>query len=194
MHHRPKALLQLNCVPLVRHQALSLLSLELDQVVVVVGHEALQLTKAVQDLPLVVVTNPQPQDGQARSLQLGLQALSAEFADVMVVLADLPLLQADDLPPLWQAFEHRPNECLFVQPFDGHRVGNPVVLDHRLVNRWRVAPEPVLGQRWQRQNPQAVHRWLTASPHYFVDLDTPEDLDLVQSRFGVTLEWPLEGT
>lgn len=190
MNHRPKALLERDGVALIRRNAVALLSLELDQVVVVVGHEAQRMKTVLQGLPIETVINPNAQEGQASSLQCGLQALTSPNTDVMVALADMPLIEPSDLPPIWLAFDQRPSGCHFVQPFDGERVGNPVVLAAQLVNQWRMSKEPVLGQRWQKQNPQAVHRWLTESPHYFVDLDTPEDLALVQSQYGVHLEWP----
>ena len=74
MGHRPKCLLELDGVPLLRRQCLALLDVGVHELVVVAGHYAQRIRQSVQDLPLQWVLNPRPDDGQVASLRCGLQA------------------------------------------------------------------------------------------------------------------------
>ena len=190
MGNKPKALLEREGVPLVRRAAECLLTIGLKEVVVVVGHQFERMTEVLQGLPLQIVQNPNPEEGQARSLQLALLALPTPMTSVMVSLADMPLIEPEHLIPIWRAFEQRPQVCHMVQPFNGEKLGNPVVIDADLADHWRESPTPEMGQSWRQKNPQSIHRWFTSLPHYFIDLDTPVDLTRMQTEFGISLQWP----
>ena len=194
MDHRPKALLQRDGVSLVRRNATALLDWGLTQLVVVVGHHGAALREALAGLPVECVPNPEPETGQARSLQMGLQALPPQTESLMIALADMPLLQAEDVHELGRAFDARPPTADFVQPIRGDERGNPVVISARLFQEWRASPQPVLGQAWQQQHPARVHAWPTANPHFFVDLDTPDDLLTLHAQYGIALHWPAPPT
>ncbi len=190
MDHRPKALLLRDGVSLVRRNALALLRLGVKDVVVVVGHHATALTQALVGLPVKIVHNLQPEAGQAQSLQLGLKSLDIDCQAVVIALADMPLLEAADVQQVWHAFESRPAGADFVQPVRGDEVGNPVVIAARLFHEWRASSSPMLGKAWQQRNPSRVHHWPSPNPHFFVDLDTPEDLLKLQTQHGIQLDWP----
>jgi CTP:molybdopterin cytidylyltransferase MocA len=190
MGNKPKALLEREGIALVRRAAECLLTIGLREVVVVVGHEFDRVTKVLQGLPLQIVQNPKPEEGQAKSLQLALLALSTPTTSVMISLADMPLIEPEHLTAIWRAFEQRPKACHIVQPFNGEKLGNPVVIDSCLANHWREAHTPEMGQSWRQKNPQSIHHWYTSLPHYFIDLDTPADLMRIQTEFGISLQWP----
>ena len=69
--HRPKALLELGGVPLVMRQLIALSGAGVDEVAVVLGHHAETIEAAVQQLPITIVRNPSPDDGQASSVRIG---------------------------------------------------------------------------------------------------------------------------
>ena len=74
MGHRPKSLLELGGVPLIRRQLIALSGAGVDEVVVVLGHYADRIEEAVKEFPVTLVRNPDPDAGQISSLRLGLQA------------------------------------------------------------------------------------------------------------------------
>ena len=71
MGHRPKALLQLGGVPLVRRQLIALSGAGVDELVVVLGHHAERIEPEVRDFPVTLVRNLDPDAGQVSSLRLG---------------------------------------------------------------------------------------------------------------------------
>ncbi|MDX1658663.1 MAG: nucleotidyltransferase family protein [Nitriliruptorales bacterium] len=86
-----KQLALLDGKPLVRHVVDAALAAGLDQVVVVVGHDAGSVAAALPDLPGVeVVRNEQYRAGQAASVRAGIGALAADVEAVVVLLADQP--------------------------------------------------------------------------------------------------------
>lgn len=192
MGHRPKALLQLGGVPLLRRQLIALSGAGVDELVVVLGHHADQLEPWVQDFPVTVVRNPQPDEGQTSSLRQGLATLSAKVDAVVVALADQPLIGSADINDLIGAFKKRPEGTQVVQPTVDGLPGNPVIFTAQ-VREAILAGEAQVGCRqWQAQHPEQVHRWVSSNQRYRTDVDTPEDLEALAQRTGHRLVWPPE--
>ena len=104
--HKPKSLLELGGVPLIRRQLIALSGAGVDEVVVVLGHHAELIEPVVQDFPVTLVRNLSPDDGQVSSQRLGLGALTGKLDAVIVALADQPLINAQDITALTWA-SHR---------------------------------------------------------------------------------------
>ena len=84
---RPKSLLELGGVPLIRRQLGALSGAGVDEVVVVLGHHAEAIAPALQALAVTIVRNPRPDDGQVSSQRIGLAALTGRLDAVIVALA-----------------------------------------------------------------------------------------------------------
>ena len=188
MGNRPKCLLELEGVSLIRRQLIALSAA--DEWVVVLGHYADQIVPEVQDFAISLVRNLEPDAGQDSSLRLGLQALSPNVDTVLIALADQPLIQAQDIADLIKVYEQRPEGTELVRPFVDGLPGNPVMFS-RAVKDHILAGEPHTGARhWQATHPEAVHRWQTPNQHYRTDVDSPADLEALASRTGHRLSWP----
>jgi molybdenum cofactor cytidylyltransferase len=98
--NRPKCLLELGGVPLIRRQLIALSGAGVDEVVVVLGHYADEIEPLLQDFPVTIVRNDAPQLGQISSLRLGLASLTGKLDAVAVALADQPLINAQDITAL----------------------------------------------------------------------------------------------
>lgn len=190
MGQRPKGLLELGGVPLIRRQLIALSGAGLDEVVVVLGHHAEHMEPVVQDFPVTLVRNSRPEDGQVSSLRLGLAALSPKLDAVMVALADQPLLGAQDLNDLIGAYKKRPEGTEVVVPTVEGLPGNPVMFSAE-VKAAVLAGDANLGcKQWQAQNPQAVYQWATSNKRYRQDVDSPEDIEQLAAQTGHRLRWP----
>ncbi len=190
MGHRPKSLLSLGGVPLIRRQLIALSGAGVDEVVVVLGHYADQIEPVVRDFPVTLVRNPDPDAGQVSSLRAGLQALSPKIDSVLVALADQPLINAQDINDLIGAYKKRPEGVKVVQPAVDGQPGNPVMFTGEVRDQILAGDANVGCRQWQAAHPEQVLRWPTANSRYRVDLDSPEDIVAFEQRTGHRLVWP----
>lgn len=190
MGHQPKCLLELGGVPLIRRQIIALSGAGVDELVVVTGHYAELIEPVVQDFPVTLVRNPDPDAGQTSSQRVGLAALAGKLDAVIVALADQPLLNAQDITALIGAWKKRAPGVEVVYPEVGGERGNPVIFS-AAVREQVLAEGPDFGGReWQRAHPDAVAPFVTDNRRYKVDLDTPEDLQRFEQQTGHALRWP----
>ncbi len=190
MGNRPKSLLELGGVPLIRRQLIALSGAGVDELVVVLGHHAERIEQAVQDFPVTLVRNLDPDAGQASSLRLGLQALSPKIDTVLVALADQPLINSQDINDLISAYKKRPDGAQVVQPTVDDQPGNPVMFSSEVREQILAGEARVGCKQWQATHPEAVHRWVSSNLRYRIDVDSPEDLDALAARTGHRLRWP----
>ena len=215
MGGRPKCLLQRDGQTLLNRLLTALENAGIDETVLVLGHKAdiIQASLSTRAhatlkgpnwpaMPIHQVLNPQPTDGQNSSLHLGLakaQSLQAQW--LMVALADQPLLDAADLQALIAAVKASPAGTQMLQPWVEHQPGNPVMLSQKVMSDLLAQSQGATfssgpsskdlpgGKEWRQLNPQQVHQWTTSNPHYKVDMDTPEDIAALQTKYGVALTW-----
>ena len=215
MGGRPKCLLQRDGQTLLNHLLTALENAGIDETVLVLGHKADIIQASLSSrapatlrgphrpaMHIHQLMNPQPTDGQNSSLHLGLakaQSLQAQW--LMVALADQPLLNAADLQALIAAVKAGPAHTQMLQPWVDNQPGNPVMLSQQVMSdllahsqgssfvNGASSKDLPGGKEWRQLNPQKVHQWTTSNPHYKVDMDTPEDIAALQTKYGVALTW-----
>ncbi len=191
---KPKSLLELGGVPLIMRQLVALSGAGVDEVVVVLGHHAEAIEAAIRHLPITLVHNPAPDEGQASSVRIGLQALSPRIDAVMVALADQPLITAQDITALISAYRKRGEKSMVVprvSAADGSTApGNPVMFDAALREQWLAGSADLTCRNWREKHPESVQWFETDNRHYRIDIDTPEDLERFAASTGHTLSWP----
>jgi CTP:molybdopterin cytidylyltransferase MocA len=160
---------------------------------VVIGPYADTLLALARRCDVQVVRHSGPADELVASQRLAVHEhlRHQPGADLMLLVADLPLLAADDLRPLLRAWAQRPAHTQAQVPVVGGVRGHPVLLS------WQ-AVQAVVGQPW----PRAVRAWMlanTGSTQWLqvdrdacvTDLDTPDDLQALRSRLaGASIAWP----
>lgn len=188
--HKPKSLLELGGVPLIRRQLIALSGAGVDEVVVVLGHHADLIEPAVQTFPVTLVRNLNPNEGQVSSQRLGLAALSAKLDAVIVALADQPLINAQDITALITAYKQRPEGAQVVYPEVAGERGNPVIFSNDVREQILAGGANIGCRQWQTAHADAVAPFITDNRRYRVDIDTPEDLVRFAADTGHTLRWP----
>jgi molybdenum cofactor cytidylyltransferase len=190
----PKALLELAGVPLIVRQLIALSGAGVDEVAVVLGHHADAVEAVVAAFPITLVRNPSPGDGQASSVRVGLRALSPRLDAVMIVLADQPLIDAQDIVALIGAFKKRGQAAMVVPRVtqaDGTMApGNPIIFEAALREEWLAGAADLACRRWRQAHPERVRWFDTPNRRYGVDIDTPEDLARFAASTGHVLAWP----
>jgi molybdenum cofactor cytidylyltransferase len=189
MAGRAKPLIERDGVPLVRRVAQALLDAGVAEVVVVVGHRADEVAWAVKDLPVLLVVNDDYAAGHVRSLRKGLAAMPETVTAVLLALADQPLLEANDVRAVIDAFERRgPRRA--VVPRVQQRRGHPVMLDADACSEILRGNAGYGAREWLDEHPDEVAWFDSDNLHYVEDVDFPEDLERIAQRHGCALRWP----
>jgi CTP:molybdopterin cytidylyltransferase MocA len=191
MGHRPKCLLELDGQSLIQRAIHALRHAGVQELVVVLGHHRAWIEPALQGAGARTVCNPEPEQGQVSSQRLGLQALGPRHGAVLVALADQPLVDANDVRALLQAWAQRPAGTSVVFPRVQGQPGNPVVFSDDVRQQILRSDAAVGARQWRQAHPEAVWPWDTDNPHYQMDIDTPQDLARFQDLTGRRLAWPL---
>ena len=215
MGGRPKCLLQRDGQTLLNRLLTDLETAGIDETVLVLGHKADIIQASLSTrvhatlrrphlrvMQIHQVLNPQPTDGQNSSLHLGLakaQSLKAEW--LMVALADQPLLDVADLQALIAAVKNSPADTQMLQPWVENQPGNPVMLSQKVMfdllahsqgasTTGSASPKDLPGgKEWRQRHPQQAHQWATHNPHYKVDMDTPQDIEALKTKYDIDLTW-----
>ncbi|MCG6967890.1 MAG: nucleotidyltransferase family protein [Chromatiaceae bacterium] len=168
--------------PLLRRTAELLVQADMREVVAVVGHEHQTARELLQGLPLRIVHNEVYREGQMSSVHCGMAALQQACDTLLVCLADLPLLELEDIERLTAAFADCPTSIL-VPTYRGER-GNPILLAY--AHRQQIlAGERNLGcKRLIEKNPELVTGVEMDTDHVVFDLDTPDAYIQLQLRLA----------
>jgi molybdenum cofactor cytidylyltransferase len=167
-----KLLLSFQGKTLIAHAVDTLLASEVDEVVVVLGHEAEKVRAQLQGKQVRPVHNPDYRDGLSTSVRVGVNAVSPQAAGIMIYLADQPLLAPADINFMVKAFAlaKDANKSIVVPLFHGQR-GNPVILD----SSYREAMLEVVGdvgcKRVIKRYPDKVFGVEMETDHVVRDVD-----------------------
>ena len=179
MQEQNKLALAIDGMPLLQHTVQTLLASRLQQLVVVLGHEADALRPLLASLPLTLAYNEHYHEGQMSSVHKGLASLTQACDGVMVCLSDQPLLTTEDIDYLIENFEAHSTNPVLVPTYEGKR-GNPIILadKHR---KAILDGNPNLGcKRFIERHPELVTTIAMPNDHVIIDMDTPEDYVNIQ--------------
>jgi len=166
----------------------TLLDSQIDQVIVVVGHEAERVKESLSGRPVTVVVNPDYRDGLSTSVRAGLAAVPAAADAIMICLADQPLLEPADVNRLVRAFaEARQQGKSIVVPFFKGQRGNPVILDTSYKESILEVVGDVGCRRVIKRNPDRVWTVEMETDHVVRDVDTFEDYDALTESVRETI-------
>ncbi|MCV0426486.1 MAG: molybdopterin-binding/glycosyltransferase family 2 protein [Roseibium sp.] len=169
-----KLLAQLDGKPLIRHAAEAAICAGLSQTILVTGHSAEQVGHAVEDLDLTLVHNPDFADGMAGSIRKGMLALRSDIDAVIVLLGDMPRIDADILRRLVTAYAQNETSLIVTATADGKR-GNPVLWDRRFFDDLKSLSGDVGARHIIAENPGFVFE-VEIGAAARLDLDTPQAL------------------
>lgn len=170
---QPKQLLPFRGRPLVRHIAETLLATKVDELIVVLGHQAPKISQALEGLPLKIVINCDYHLGLSSSLKTGLAAQNSHSDGLLFALGDLPLLQSTTINNIIQEFEQYGG--IIVPYYQGTR-GNPIIMDQSYVQELSSLSGDVGARELLIRHHIAVRAIEIDDPGVLLDIDTPQDL------------------
>ena len=168
--------------PMVRLAVESALASQARPVIVVVGFARDSVEAALAELPATIAFNADFETGLASSLRTGLCALPSDATAALVLLGDMPKVDAILIDRLINAFDSAPH-ALAVAPRQNGRRGNPVLL-----------ARPMFEAAMRLAGDEGARRLLSGlDSHRLVeieadnsgasfDVDTPDDLAIASDR------------
>jgi molybdenum cofactor cytidylyltransferase len=122
---RPKQLLDLFGEPLLRRVVKNAVASDLNEVVLVLGHQAAEIDAALGEWGQRVIINPDYAEGQSTSLRVGLGAIDPLSEAVVFLLGDQPQVGSEIIDALIARF--RSTGAPIVMPTYGGIPANPVL-------------------------------------------------------------------
>ena len=193
MGNQPKAMLRLQGVPLINRHLIALSGTGVDEVVVVTGFYHEHIEPLVHAFPVQIARNADPGAGQASSVRLGVETIGDRFDAVIMMLCDQPLISANDVTALISAFKKRTHGEIVVPVVAGQR-GNPIVLSGKAIGEILALGQNMYCRKYIDAHPELVTFYETDNEHFVADVDTREDLDSFEAKWGYKLEMPEAGS
>jgi molybdenum cofactor cytidylyltransferase len=165
----------------VEHAVLAALASRANPVIVVTGHDALEVERALAAHEVTLAHNPNFSEGLSTSLRAGLDALPDDVDGAVVLLGDMPRVRPGLIDVLISGFT--PHQGVkAVVPIRNGRRGNPVLFGRDLFGELRALTGDVGGRGLLGQHGEAVHEVEVEDDGAFLDIDTPEALRLLDGQ------------
>lgn len=190
---RPKAALCIGGVSLLERLAGALRGAGVEQISVVIGPYEDVLRPLASACGAQVLAHGRDETLLRESQRLAVQAHLAQRpgCDMLLVLADLPLLQSADIGWLLGAWQQRPAAIEALRPVVEGVQGHPLLLSWQAVQQVAALPADLGIRDWLKRQPGLLSPLVSQQRAFVTDLDTPQDLVALQSLLQPEpLDWP----
>lgn len=172
-----KLLLQFGGTSVLHRAVATALDADLDPVLVVLGHESDRARAELGDIPCTTVLNHDYARGMNTSVRAGIGAVPGDAAGAVLMLADMPLVDAAMLRALVD--EYRASSAPLVLSTYGEVIAPPILYGRSLFAELEALEADACGKRVVKAHRhEAVElRWPIAA---LTDLDVPADVERVR--------------
>ena len=171
---RPKALLPIDGRTFIEKIVEALRQAGLENIVVILGHNAEAMRQKIAHLPVTILVNPGYKNGQLSSLQVAVRHLASDenCRGMLVHLVDHPYIDAALVNLLIERFEDS-GKLIAVPRFRGKR-GHPVIFARSLFDELLNAPEDQGAKAVVNAHRNETLEIETEDEGITLDIDTPE--------------------
>ena len=171
---RPKALLPIDGRTFIEKIVATLKETPVGKMIVVLGHDAEELRRRIEHLPVEILVNPDYKLGQLSSLQVAVRRLEKETDcdGVLVHLVDHPYIGAKLVKAMIERF-YDGGKLIVVPLHDGKR-GHPVIFSRKLFGELLAAPMDHGAKAVVNAHHDDTLEIDTQDSGVTVDIDTPE--------------------
>ena len=171
---RPKALLPMDGETFIERIVGALARTRVGKIIVVLGHDADELRRQIESLPVIILINPDYRLGQISSLQVAVRYLDKDenCEGMLVHLVDHPFIDSALVDLMIERF-HASKKLIVVPRYRGKR-GHPVLFSRRLFAELLSAPLDQGAKAVVNAHRDETLEIETDDPGIAVDIDTPE--------------------
>jgi molybdenum cofactor cytidylyltransferase len=171
-----KLLAELSGKKLVRIAAEQALASKASEVIIVTGHQAVLVEQVLEGLNVKFVRNPDFAGGLASSVKAGIAAVSQDADGAVICLGDMPLIDANLIDRLIEAFAPDRGNLIVVPVAEGRR-GNPVLWSRRFFGELMTLDGDIGARHLIGKHGEAVAEVPVEGNSTFLDIDTPQALE-----------------
>ena len=177
----PKQLLRMDGKTVLERTLESVRASNVGEIVLVLGHAAGSIEKAISTDRMKVVHNQDFQQGMGTSLRAGLAAVDAEASAALIVLADQPFVRAETLNRLIACHqESRPE--IIIPLYKGFR-GNPVLLDRSVFPELKELRGDVGCRAIFGSHTENIRKLPVEDMGILLDIDSPEEYQKLENAY-----------
>ncbi|MCF8068979.1 MAG: molybdenum cofactor cytidylyltransferase [Desulfobacterales bacterium] len=178
---KPKQLLLYKGRPMLANIIESALRSNLDEVIVVLGHQYEAVKKKIKLNHVNVVINHHYEKGQSTSLKAGMDTVLSLYDGVMFLLGDMPFVDDKVINNLIETYKHSEKEII-VASFHQKR-GHPVLFNGSLFSELKQIAEKDEGARSILEKyPDRIEYVEFSDDRIFIDIDTQKDYENLLNR------------
>jgi len=170
---KPKLLLSFGNETILGNTLNNILSSSIDEVIVVLGANAVETQKIIDNEAVKIVINPDYRQGMSTSLICGLRQIDQRAQKIMVALSDQPLIDGKTYNKLIQKSLH--SDMGIVLPAYQSRRGNPIIFDIRYKGELLKLRGDVGGRELLKQHPDDILEVAVDCEGIYINLNTMDD-------------------
>ncbi|GIW19221.1 MAG: hypothetical protein KatS3mg064_2378 [Tepidiforma sp.] len=174
-----KPLLDWGGQPLIRYELEQLWEAGADEVIVVLGYRADDVSRQLRGIPCRIMFNPRFQLGRAGSLRIGAKAANRDADRILIEDVDQPRPAAF----LRALYEGHPADADYTVPVHAGKHGHPVVVAGRLREELMHADDATEGLRGILRAHESLHAEVDAGDLLDLTFNTPEEYQAARDRF-----------
>jgi molybdenum cofactor cytidylyltransferase len=179
---RPKQLLDWQGRTLLQHAIENLIGSSVNEIILVLGHEAEQIRKSLTELRIKIVNNPDYKQGMASSLRQGLLAMDPATEAFLVILADQPYIAPKIINRLIRVFQQVNPRRGIVRPVHKGLRGHPVLIGIQYLQEALQLQGDVGARQILMNHASDILEVEMDRDAVLIDIDTPEEyLDYMRS-------------
>ena len=171
-----KLLLRLDGETLIRHVVKTATRSNADEVIVVLGYDAEKVKQQLLRLQCKLITNENYLKGQSESVKIGLAAVPSSAEAVMVLPADVALIDEHSINTVID--EYRRSENRIVIASHRNQSGHPILLDRTLFPEISEISEDTFGLKSVIDRHRAEVKYVdVGTENVLIDIDTEEEFN-----------------
>ena len=155
-------------------------------VIVVAGANVASLSPIADANAAFLVVNPNPQQGQFSSLQVGLQDVLNRGRDAAIVtLVDRPPAEMETIEQIKAAFLTSDERTWAVVPEFSGKHGHPFIIGREMIEAFLRAPVHSSAREVEHANQARIRYVPVSDPLVVANVDTPEDFEKLRTGTAV---------
>ena len=169
----PKQLMPLGSSTVVEQAIDNLLNSAVNEVIVVLGYRAEEITETIAAKPVKIIVNPNYRQGMSTSIIAGLNLVYHQAQAVMLTLGDQPLVDSQTINRLIEEFYNH-NKGIALPTYQGRR-GHPIIFAIKYKPELLKLEGDIGGREIIKHHPDDILEVAVDSESVITDIDTRAD-------------------